>query len=491
VTIKSLLLIDLSHLFWTNWHATAQEEVSEAFNRTINAVRKLASSDYDSVAVCLDCPPYKRKIAHPTYKAQRDTPEPAAVDQFRRIKERLEADGFLLWGAQGYEADDIIATATKWAQANDVVTTIATNDKDLLQLVGPNVFVLSTKTGDLMTERDVEAKTGVAPARMLDLLTLTGDTSDNVPGIPGVGPKRAADLIREFPTFEALKECAQAGDPENRIKTPGVREKLLANLENLDIARELVTLMTDAPIDPADLEKPRETKQLVEIADAEFEDVPPEISASTARAPEHAKPVEAKPEEKLKGTAPKPMPSQTESKAIVLVPRTEAWSLALEPTNFNQAWTVAKVMFSSRIYRVESAEAAMAIIMTGRSLGLDAATSLRGIKMVEGQPQLSAALIEGLVLASGKCDYFQIVDSTDEKATYTTMRKGAPSPVTMSYSQEDSHREQLDRPTRNGAPSNHTKRPRTMFRWRCAADLARAVYPDVIMGLYVPGELDE
>jgi hypothetical protein len=143
------------------------------------------------------------------------------------------------------------------------------------------------------------------------------------------------------------------------------------------------------------------------------------------------------------------------------------------------------------MFAVQSPEAALMILMTGRSLRLDSATAMRGIHVVKGKPTLSAALIEGLVLASGKCEYFQLIESTSERAVYETKRIGAPKEVRMSWSREDSELAGLMKPSASGEPSNHVRRPRTMFRWRCVAELARAVYPDVTMGLYLPEELEE
>jgi 5'-3' exonuclease len=473
-----LLLIDLSHLFWTNWHATANEEVGEAFARTVGAVHRLRgtlASD-DRCAVCLDCPPYKRKAVYAEYKSQRDAPEPAATDQFRRVRDRLVADGFLLWGAQGYEADDVIATAVRLAREHQTTVTIATNDKDLLQLVDDaGIKVHSTKTGTLWSEQTVLDKFGVPPRKMRDLLALVGDTSDNIPGVPRIGTKTASELLTKHGSLDVILNWAAAGDPDNLFAPPSIRKALLENIETMKRARDLVTLMTDAPIDWADLEKTRDPEPLTEVQDAEFEDDAPAAHETPKTTP-------------LSDPAKTKEPKEN---AIVLAPRSQEWALALEPKNLAQAFAIAKCIFNSRMFAVASPEAAMMILLTGRSLGLDAATSMRGVHIIKGKPSLSAALIEGLVLASGKCEYFQIVESTTERATYRTKRIGAPDSVIMSYTSDDSEREGLSKRTASGEESMHTRRPKTMYRWRCAADLARAVYPDVIMGLYVPGELDE
>jgi 5'-3' exonuclease len=508
-----LLLIDLSHIWWTSWHATAHEEASAAFELTVGAVHKLRStlcSEGDHVALCLDTPPYKRKAIAPDYKAQRDAPEPAALDQFRRVRERLETDGFLSWGAVGYEADDIIATAVRLVgeQPDATQVIIATNDKDLLQLVRGDrtCLVYSTKTQTMVGAAEVQEKFGIAPEQMRDWLSLTGDTSDNVPGVRGIGPKRATALLTEFGSLQTILNIAVAEDPENKFTPPGVRTALLASVEDMRKARDLVTLMSDAPIKLEDLDAPREQKQLVTIADAEFEDIPSEISGPALEPKAEASKPEPKPEQKAEA---KPEPrSKSEPKVpdlefeprkeskpaectAIIVPRSEEWSLALEPRNLTQAWAISKVIYNSRLFACASQEAAMMILMTGRSLRLDCATAMRGIHIVKGRPTLSAALIEALVLVSGKCEYFQLIESTSERATYETKRIGAPLSVKMSWTKEDSELAGLMKPSERGEASNHVKRPKTMFRWRAVAELARTVYPDVIMGLYLPDELEE
>jgi DNA polymerase-1 len=206
--MKKALLVDLSGIFWRNYHATVDAPIGEAFQRTVDRVTKEASH-YDFVAVCEDRPPYKRKALSDAYKAQRDAPEPAAIEQFKRVKERLTKDGWCVWGAQGFEADDIIATAVhQWAtkENDDPVERIhvLSSDKDLMQLVSPNVFVVSVSDGAAYGEDEVLAKWGVRPEMMRDLLALMGDKSDNVPGVPGVGPKNAAKLLHQWGDIDGL-----------------------------------------------------------------------------------------------------------------------------------------------------------------------------------------------------------------------------------------------------------------------------------------------
>ena len=112
--MKHLLLVDLSHIFWTSWHATADQEVSAAYDATISKVAKLRQG-YDHTVICCDSPPYKRAELLPTYKANRAASPPLAREQLRRVKDRLRADGLLLWEVAGYEADDLLCAASTQA----------------------------------------------------------------------------------------------------------------------------------------------------------------------------------------------------------------------------------------------------------------------------------------------------------------------------------------------------------------------------------------
>src|SRR5262245_28598632 len=150
--MRTLLLIDLSGIFWANWHATADQNVNGAHDLTLDKIASLREG-FDHAVICCDCPPYKRKKIAPSYKAQRDAPPPQAIELLGRVQSRLELDGLLIWRREGYEADDVIATAVALAQNEQepVEITIASSDKDLLQLVddGRHVRVVSPMSSTL------------------------------------------------------------------------------------------------------------------------------------------------------------------------------------------------------------------------------------------------------------------------------------------------------------------------------------------------------
>jgi len=219
-----LLLIDLSHLWWAAWHASADQELGQAYEITLDRVDKIQRTvEHDLCAICCDAAPYWRSEINPEYKANRQAAPPMALGQFQRVREKLEARGELLWRHQGYEADDVIAHACRVAEARGMVTTIATNDKDLLQLVSDSTSVFNVSKWETWGPADVEERMGVAPKFIAQQLALMGDKGDNVQGIPSVGLKNAAKLIAQFGDANKALQAARADD---ETITPALRKAL-------------------------------------------------------------------------------------------------------------------------------------------------------------------------------------------------------------------------------------------------------------------------
>jgi hypothetical protein len=158
---------------------------------------------------------------------------------------------------------------------------------------------------------------------------------------------------------------------------------------------------------------------------------------------------------------------------------------ALEPTTLDDAARLAKAACASRLYNVASAEAALMILLTGRDLGLSASQSLRAIHVVSGKPVVSADALVAAVRRSGLCETWRTVESTTERCTIETRRKGEDQPERETFTIEDAKRARLD------AKDVWKAYPRDMLRHRCAAGLVRRVYPDVALGCYTPGEIDD
>ncbi|MHC5306093.1 DNA polymerase I [Bartonella sp. LJL80] len=184
-----------------------------------------------------------RKKIYPEYKANRSAPPEDLIPQFGLIRQATRAFNLPCIEKEGFEADDIIATYARLASAKGAQTTIISSDKDLMQLVTDQVAMYDGMKDRQIGIAEVIEKWGVAPEKMIDLQSLTGDSTDNVPGIPGIGPKTAAQLLEEFGDLDTL--LARAGE----IKQQKRRENIQNFAEQTKISRELVTLKTDVPMD--------------------------------------------------------------------------------------------------------------------------------------------------------------------------------------------------------------------------------------------------
>jgi len=177
------------------------------------------------------------------YKAQRPPPPPDLVPQFPLIRDATRAFSLPCIEEEGLEADDIIACYAKAALAEDWKVTIVSSDKDLMQLVEEGRLDLYDTMNDRRLGRDyVIEKFGVPPEKLGDVLALMGDSVDNVPGVPGVGPKTAAQLIQEYGNLESVLAHAE------EIKKPKLKQNLIEHAEMARLSRELVRLVCDAPL---------------------------------------------------------------------------------------------------------------------------------------------------------------------------------------------------------------------------------------------------
>jgi DNA polymerase I len=189
-----------------------------------------------------------RNEFYPDYKAHRPPAPEELVPQFPLIREAAIAFGVPAIEMDGFEADDLIATYARQAEAAGARVSIVSSDKDLMQLVSDRVCLLDTMKERKICEPDVIEKFGVPPSKVIDVQALCGDSVDNVPGVPGIGVKTAAQLIQEYGSLEALL------DRVGEIKQPKRRESLIANAELARISKHLVTLRADAPV-PCEIEE--------------------------------------------------------------------------------------------------------------------------------------------------------------------------------------------------------------------------------------------
>ena len=186
-----------------------------------------------------------RNQIYPAYKAHRPPAPEELVPQFPLIRDAVRAFNVACIEMEGFEADDLIATYARLAVEAGGAVTIVSSDKDLMQLVQPGIGMYDTMKNKRIGTDEVREKFGVAPDKVVDVQALAGDATDNVPGVPGIGVKTAAELIGEYGDLDTL--LANAGS----IKQPMRREKLIEFAEQARISRELVRLKQDVPVEVA------------------------------------------------------------------------------------------------------------------------------------------------------------------------------------------------------------------------------------------------
>ncbi len=209
-------------------------------------VRLLREEQPDAIAVAWDVRgPNLRKEKYPDYKAQRDAPPDIFASQLPLIREVLEALRIEQLTSPGFEADDVIATVTAAAVAEDWEVLVVTGDRDSFQLVGDRVTVLYTRRGisDVVTASPewITEKYGVTPAQYRDYAALRGDNSDNLPGVPGVGEKTASRLIAEYGSLEGIYQHLDD-------QTPKLRENLATHRDQVFLNQELMEMYPDVAI---------------------------------------------------------------------------------------------------------------------------------------------------------------------------------------------------------------------------------------------------
>lgn len=261
---KKLLVIDGHNILYRAYYAMPALHSLEGvptnalygFARMVLALMDEIAPDY--VAVAVDLPseePTYRELLMPDYKATRPPMPPDLVAQLPLLPQLALALGVPLVGVPGYEADDVMGTLAARAAAAGAVTYLATGDQDAYQLVNDRTFVCaadrSFRGNVILDPKAVRERLGVDPTQVVDYKALAGDPTDNIKGVSGVGPKRAAELLAEFGTLERAIEQA------DRIGSARVREALLADAEQCRRARQVIEIRTDLdlPVSLEDLER--------------------------------------------------------------------------------------------------------------------------------------------------------------------------------------------------------------------------------------------
>lgn len=247
--VPPLILVDGSSYLYRAFHAlppltNSRGEPTGAIYGVLNMLRRLLD-DYrpQRMAVIFDARGKTfRDDLYPAYKANRASMPDDLAAQIEPLHAVIRAMGLPLLAVPGVEADDVIGTLATQASARGMRTVISTGDKDLAQLVDEHVTLINTMTDTRMDTDGVVAKFGVSPTRIIDFLALVGDTSDNIPGVPKCGPKTAAKWLGQYGTLDEV--IAHADEIGGKIG-----ESLRASLEQLQLARKLVTIRLDVALD--------------------------------------------------------------------------------------------------------------------------------------------------------------------------------------------------------------------------------------------------
>ena len=247
--LRHVTLVDGSGFIFRAFHGLPM--MTRPDGVPVNAVYGFASmlmklmqeSTSDHLAVIFDAgrTTFRSEI-YPAYKAHRPEPPEELVPQFALIRDAVRAFNVPCVELAGFEADDLIATYARLAREQGARVTIVSSDKDLMQLVGEGVEMFDPLKNRVIGPAEVFEKFAVAPDKVVDVQALAGDSTDNVPGVPGIGIKTAAQLITEYGDLESL--LARAAE----IKQPKRRESLIENADLARVSRRLVELRQDVPV---------------------------------------------------------------------------------------------------------------------------------------------------------------------------------------------------------------------------------------------------
>jgi DNA polymerase-1 len=249
---RVLMLLDAYSLFHRAYYAlpsftTAGGQPTGAVYGTASMLIKLLSSEKpDYVAAAFDSPgPTFRHQMYKDYKGTRPPTPDELKAQLPMLHELIECMGLSIYNVPGYEADDIIGTLAKQAEEKGLKVVILTGDKDSLQLVTPNTTAMITRTGissvTRYDEKTVKDELGIKPDLVVDWKALTGDASDNIPGIPGIGPKTATKLLQEYKTLEDLLNRADEIQSKLGDKIRNYKQQAI-------LSKELATINTKTPV---------------------------------------------------------------------------------------------------------------------------------------------------------------------------------------------------------------------------------------------------
>ncbi len=356
MSIKRVFILDAHAFLHRSYHALPKfstskgEEVGALYGFLRLLLKILRERKPEYLAVCFDSKGGTfRDDLYSEYKANRSATDPGLVSQLITARELVKAIGLKGVYLKGYEADDIIATLARRAEKAGMEAVIISGDKDAAQLVGDSVKMWDGSAPEFSGPEAVLAKYGLPPVQLPDYFALTGDSSDNVPGVAGVGPKSAAKLVQTYGALENI--LAAALDPALVAKDKALA-KVAKDMENARLSRRLVTLEADAPVEEGlDIFKPAPMggPELEEMARRlEFKD----LLALAGAAPVEHKAAELPPVKTLDEVlaAPGELAFAALGDGLVIV--SKAGACALKTISPEEAVAAARALADEKIFKV-------------------------------------------------------------------------------------------------------------------------------------------
>lgn len=248
--MKKIYIVDVSSMFFRAFYAirpltsTKGVPVNAVYGFISMIVKLMKEKNPDHLVFCYDRKePSFRKDLYDDYKANRTVMPDDMQVQMPYLKQVGNLFGIADLEVPSYEADDLIGTVAKMAAKEGYESYIVSGDKDFCQLIGPNIFLYDTMKEIVYDPKQVKERHGVTPEQFIDFLAITGDTSDNIPGVAGIGPKGAQKLIEEFGTLEEIYKNI------DKISSASIKAKLEASEKNAFLSKKLVTIVTDVKLD--------------------------------------------------------------------------------------------------------------------------------------------------------------------------------------------------------------------------------------------------
>lgn len=483
-----ILAVDISSLFSRYWEVNqgGNREFSQPYLSTLHAVRRLRQ-EHDRVAICCDSGISWRRTIWPEYKANRTDRGEAYREQLCRTVEDLRKDGCLVFRAPAMqtepqtfaEADDVIGSLVGWALDAGHAVTIASSDKDLLQLVCESVRMVN---GDdkLYGPEDVRSKFAVEPARIPDLLALAGDDSDNYKPFPGIGMKTAAKLVAQCGSAIAVFSPEHLEHLHEYVGDSAAKKLRDGGRELATKCLTVATVVRDLPLPFEELEKEPmyESTHESEQSSVEQSTEPSRTTEQQETAIAVAKPT----------AAPPAAPKQESPSAMLLEDgTTDTMPYWAQPGYLDRLWRVAKAFkFAGCFPNVGKEEQVMVVAMMAHERGIGLATAMQHAYFVNGRLSWSGAYLALLARRSGQCEEMRVLKLDDHGCMIRLKRKGqAARDVPFSYAEAEA--------------SGVTNRNRSvwgpyrkqMLYWSCLRTGLRQEFPAEIAGHYMPDEVGE